>query len=134
MPNIEDVTTWTDGYLAQQIQELLGEGKRLDCTPGEVAYEVRVLVLPQPESEEDPPLDPEVIWSDTALTERDALFKAYHRFWRPGKTDGVWSLRNDRPSLKAVAQKLSEKYADPEDVDPEEVASVYAQTTNPERK
>ena len=133
MPDTKDLTTWTEDYLLQQIQNLIPKGHRLQCDPGEHAWEVSVVEDIAGEEEEDAP-SLKTHWQDHDTTYRNALFKAYHRYWAPPLQAGdPWSLKANRPTLKAVAHSLSKKYADPEDLDPEEVASVYAKM-NPDTK
>jgi hypothetical protein len=129
-PNLDN---WTDADLIDQITSLLDKGTDMVCEPGETAWEVRFernLVA------EDGSETSEVLWSGQDITMRGALFQAFAQVWTPPPTQpgDPWALRPNRPTLRAVADKLSEKYADPEDLDPVEVASVYTPDPDPSRR
>lgn len=112
-----DLHTWTEERLEAEIQELLPVGQMLSCQLSvenrcwEVAFR-----------------DPEglVVWSATNIDRRLALFDAYGVLWASKRehTAGVWSV-HARPTKASVQQHVAQRYRDPEDLDPEEIASVY---------
>lgn len=116
---------WTTEELLAQVRQRLPEDQLLDIKEGDNSWLIRFLLPAEGQA-------PKVIWADEALTSRDALFKAFQRLWAPGQhtVDGVWSNNAARPSLRAVAQKISKKYADPADLDPDVVASVYSRASD----
>lgn len=115
---------WDRDELLRQIQMLLPSGTRIVETPeGDASFCTAAVVHGE---EMDGETKVVVDYSESGLSELDALFTLYYRL-APRVKDGIWGPQTGRPSRKAIAANLSQKYADPEDIDPEEVASVYRQ-------
>jgi hypothetical protein len=71
---------------------------------------------------------PEMVWEALEVDERRALFEAYGYLWmkqRPFRElDATWVRR--RPMMSPPQSSVSDSSPDPEDIDPEEVESVYS--------
>ena len=116
----EDLEDWTDSELLVEIEARLPPGFAFWCGEGDSSWVVRV----SDEGGATP------LWEASDFTERGALFRAFHHLWIPPGPAGIWDFNQQRPRLlTVVAQKISDKYSDPEDLDPAEVAAVYSTKT-----
>ena len=70
----------------------------------------------------------EVVWEAFEVNERRALFEAYGYLWKKQRPlrefDSTWVRR--RPMLSPPQSSVSDSSPDPEDIDPEEIESVYS--------
>jgi len=78
--------------------------------------------------EEKQDKESKVVWRALETDEKRALFEAYGYLWmkqRPlRELDSTWVRR--RPMLNPPQSSASDSSPDPEDLDPDEVESVYA--------
>jgi hypothetical protein len=125
MPQIEEISSWSIQEILDEIQRLLPEGTRFV----EAAKQGWCLASVQQVVGET---DPKVLWSDGGPDRRLLLLNAFgwvwlhdqkpkHPAWRP-RPGGRPARRHPSPS----------KVADPPDLDPDEIRSVYE--TPPKRK
>lgn len=121
-----DLHKWTDEDLEAEILRLLPQEQTLSCLQKGSALWEASFIGP----------DEDILWHDEDFSRRGVLFKAYHQVWEPpsAQQEEAWAPLRERPTLKAVAQHLSEQFADPEDLDPEAILSVYSnRDDNPTR-
>jgi hypothetical protein len=111
---------WTDEELETEVLRLLPDGVSLVCRAEGLVWKVQLL---RQDGDEVKPF-----WDADDFSRRGALFLAFEQVWQPPKhkPGDTWSTSRNRPSLQVVASNLSEKYADPGDLDVKEVDSVYS--------
>lgn len=114
----EEIHTWTNEQIEAAVRSACPEGLEFDFSLEEGTWVVCFL------SE-----DEQVVWESSNLDPRLALYDAYGYLWAinqpQAKAQGVWVPKPQRPKA-AVSPKV--RVADPEDLDPEEIASVYGKT------
>jgi len=77
----------------------------------------------------------EVMWDDTHADERLLLFNAYGWLWARNQPklapDDPWNRRRELTS--AAVSRMAMRIPDPEDLQPDEIRSVYEQHRKPRR-
>ena len=121
-----DLAEWTEDQLEAALKLMTGKYKGfMSC---EYSSEDMVWEVSVQQSERSEP------WSVHHYDRHMALYEAYGRLWSESQQEpsGKWTPPRDRLTAQAVTAHVSEKYKDPEDLDPEEVLSVYQDRQNKE--
>lgn len=113
----DDLSTWSEDRIESEVLENLPADLKFVC---KLLEESRCWEV----SFERP--NGEVDWSSGNVDRRLALFEAYGELWARNRKPpvGVWTPHG-RPTKVSVQQHISQRYGDPADLDPEEIASVY---------
>ena len=127
MPTIEEMTAWSPRDIQVELKKLLPEGWVFEHIVSRDGF-FRALVVDV--SDQKKPL---VQWEGDNLDERLLLFDAYGWLWMkkhpPEKRQRTpWKTRKSELTRKAVTQRVTlgkDPAPDPEDLDPNEVASIY---------
>lgn len=117
--DIDSIQTWSNPEIMSETQKLMPEGTVFTCMFDE---EGSVFVAQAVES------NGEVLWGTFNPDERLALLAAFGHFWRktqkrPPPGDH-WGPRRQEMIHQYITKRV-ERAPDPEDLDPDEVASVY---------
>ena len=116
MATLEEMTAWSTDEIRGEVRKLLPSSWKLSLRPDTSGY-WRIWI------EEDQ----KIIWEATETDERRALFEAYGYLWmkqRPlREVDSPWVRRS--PMFDPPRRSVSDSSPDPEDLDPDEVESVY---------
>lgn len=127
MVDAREMHTWSDDRIEAEIEHLLEDfpTKLVFHIGGETYWDVWF----------EQEADPKILWRGGHLDRRLALFEAYGYLWlQMNKAPtGVWAPPANRPTVREVSQHVAERYSDPEDLDPKEVASVYGRNSPPKR-
>lgn len=128
--DILEMQQWSEDRLKAEIQALLPDDLILSYTWVEADRYWKVEYLRVSEGAEEGEGTP--IWTSGHFDRHQALFDAFGYLWsQKNQPSVVWQGPSQRPTIASVTQHISEKYADPEDLDPEEIASVYGRSTKP---
>jgi hypothetical protein len=131
MPQIEEISSWSIQEILDEIQRLLPEGTRFV----EAAKQGWYLASVQQVVPDVPNLpEPKVLWSDGGPDRRLLLLNAFGWIWLHDQKPKhpAWRPRSGgRPARRHPTGPFP-KIADPPDLDPEEIRSVYEKP--PKRK
>lgn len=123
----EDKSQWTEERLQEEITSRLSNGTYLTT---DFENSVWVLRLIREEQELDRSRE-DVVWTVEHFDKKYALFEAYKRLApRPAVAHDIWSPNKPRPTPETVTRSVVSKEPDPEDVDPEWIASVYDKSSS----
>lgn len=119
MKSPDDIRAWSDRQIELEIKSSVG-ALEFVCEWVGTAWVVR---LAPPGSE-----TAQVVYEGESSDRRLALLNAYAHLWlmgQPPAVEGsVWHPAKGRPG-QAPVPKPAQRIADPEDLDPQEVAAVY---------
>lgn len=124
----EDVLAWSNQDVRMEISLLLPAGQNFRCyQDDDLLWRIEIL-----HNEFGT-----VLWGTVAMDERLALFALYGHLWAKSQKrpppEQPWGPRRQELIKKYVTQRV-ERPPDPEDLDPEEVASVYEEVLNPKKR
>lgn len=119
---LDDISSWTEADVLEKLHSLLPEDCALEVVDTGSMWEGSLV-----EQLSEGPEDFRIVWVVEDFDKRSVLFRALEKLLpQPELPPGdPWSPSKPRPTQASVSQFVAEKYADPEDVDPDEVASVY---------
>lgn len=126
--DFESIQTWSNPEITSEVQKLMPADTVFTCM---FDKEGGVFVAQAVEA------NGEVLWGTYNFDERLALLAAFGHFWaktqqRPAAGDH-WGPRRQE-LIHQYINKRVERAADPEDLDPDEVSSVYESVGNPKPK
>lgn len=124
----DEILTWTNADVRMQIGKLLPEGWTFTCNLDQENH----FWVAEVKNE-----DGEVSWGTFNPDERLALLAVFGHMWskshkRPAPGT-PWGPRRQELIRRYVTSRV-ERPPDPEDLDPEEVASVYESVLNPKKR
>ena len=124
----EDKSQWTEGRIQEEITKLLPPDTYLSCDNKDGLSWTVSLVREVETGDEE--AKSEGLWSHNQIDKRMALFEAYGHLWLKTQqpSDLMWTPKASSLNKSSVLKYATSKEADPEDLDPDEVASVYEKT------
>src|SRR5690606_24684793 len=109
--------TWTEAEIEHEICRQLPPSAAFVCQRTGSGWDVRIELAGEPDSLFE------------HVDKRMALYAAYGHLWlrrqRPTPQGSQWDASVPRPTVASVNQYVQTTFADPEDLDPAQVASVY---------
>lgn len=128
MFELGDVSTWSVEEARAQVLDLLPEKWHLSvgCDEGKGFWSAQITSLDGRGKEN-------LVWEGTALGELGVLLDAFGYLWLSSQPkvdlDSPWVRK--KPRIPSPNFSVSDKAPDPEDLDPDAVASVYASILKP---
>jgi hypothetical protein len=130
MPTLEEMTAWSLEEIRGEVKRLLTKGWSFSIVWDQEEQIWFAQIERDPGEDEGP--DPVVVWSGFGPDEKILLFNVYGWLWlkiQP-KPQGAspWVRKRELTTVGVTRKALG--IPDPEDVDPEEVLSVYKSVRN----
>lgn len=117
----DETLSWHDDELEFEIARSTPESSEFVCEWRDGGWSARVERIDQGETR--------VLHAVVHMDRRMALYDMYGHLWlqsQPVPAKGsVWDPTTPRPSVSAVSRYVHEKWVEPEDLNPEEIAAVY---------
>lgn len=123
----EDKSLWTEDRLQDEITHLLPQDTVLAADFENSVWVLRLMkMVVSGENSHG-----KTLWTVEHFDKKYALFEAYKRLApKPAVAHGIWSPNKVRPTPETVTHSVVSKEPDPEDVDPEWIASVYDKSSS----
>lgn len=122
MAPLDEILSWSDARIEAEIARGVPEDSDFVCEWEDTHWSARIEVLS--------PTEPATVLHIVEhIDRRMALYAVYGYLWMKGKPPpepgSAWDPSSSRPTVASVSEFVRSMVADPEDLNPEEVAAVY---------
>jgi hypothetical protein len=126
----DETIAWTDAQIEFEIARQIPDDSEFVCEWQENVWAARV--------EHRVDGEVQVSLSSVHVDRRMALYDIYGLLWLQGQPrpsgPSAWDPATPRPTVASVSGYVQSRIADPEDLDPEEVAAVYGIGSSQQRR
>lgn len=122
MEPLDELLSWTDAQIEVEVASHVEEGLEFVCEWRDGVWSARIEAVASPDA------IPRVLHAVENVDRRMALYDIYGYLWlrnHVAPAGSRWDATTPRPTIVSVTQQVHGRVADPEDVDPDEVAAVY---------